>query len=171
MVRLVNKRMRLLQTVEKVKIRLRRRTCADDGDTSREILRQIVCEELCSECAICRKILSKGFSKGEIDALGAAVRGCCPFCSVSSFSTRCGVPLYGRLVPAAGSRRERCGAARLYRAITASMMLSSTPTCTRQSAVTSWPSASLPPGRRMPRGAPASSASGKTGSRYRPWKP
>ena len=60
-------------------------------------------------CAICRKILSKGFSKGEIDALGeaglrpksracgpvglrhaaaAAVRGCCPFCSVSSFSTR-----------------------------------------------------------------------------------
>ena len=76
------------QTVKKVIIRLRRRTCADDGDTAREILRQIVCEELCSECAICRKILSKGFSKGEIDALGAAVRGCCPFCSVSSFSTR-----------------------------------------------------------------------------------
>src|SRR5699024_4571712 len=89
MVRLVNKRMRLLQIVEKVKIRLRRRTCADGGDTSREILRQIVCEELCSECAICRKILSKGFSKGETDALGEAVRGCCPFCSVSSFSTRC----------------------------------------------------------------------------------
>ena len=76
------------QTVKKVKIRLRRRTCADDGDTARKILRQIVCEELCSECAICRKILSKGFPKGEIDALGAAVRGCCPFCSVSSFSTR-----------------------------------------------------------------------------------
>src|SRR5699024_11219383 len=83
---------------KKVKIRLRRRTCADDGDTDREILRQIVCEELCSECAICRKILSKGFPKGEIAALGKAVRGCCPFCSVSSFSTRCGVPVYGRLV-------------------------------------------------------------------------
>ena len=88
-----------LQTVKKIKIRLRRRTCADDGDTARKILRQIVCEELCSECAICRKILSKGFPKGEIDALGeaglrpksracgpvglrhaaaAAVRGCCP---------------------------------------------------------------------------------------------
>src|SRR5699024_8174636 len=61
-----------------VKNRRRRRTCADDGDTDREILRQIVCEELCSECAVCRKILSKGFPKGEIDALGAAVRACCP---------------------------------------------------------------------------------------------
>ena len=49
-----------------------RAQCADDGDTDREILRQIVCEELCSECAICRKILSKGFPKGEIDALGEA---------------------------------------------------------------------------------------------------
>ena len=51
------------QTVKKVKIRRCRRTCADDGDTDREILRQIVCEELCSECAVCRKILSKGFPK------------------------------------------------------------------------------------------------------------
>ena len=134
------------------------------------------CGKLCARNEVtsarfAAKFCRRGFSKGETDALGVAVRGCCPFCSVSSFSTRCGVPLYGRLVPAAGSRRERCGAARLYRVITASMMLSSTPTCTRQSAVTSWPSASLPPGRRMPRGAPASSASGKTGSRYRPWKP
>ena len=40
------------------------------------------------ECAICREILSKGIPKGEIGALGAAVRGCCPLCSVSSFSTR-----------------------------------------------------------------------------------
>ena len=47
------------QSVKKVKIRRRRRTCADDGDTTREILRQIVCEEQSDECAICRKILSK----------------------------------------------------------------------------------------------------------------
>ena len=46
------------QTVKKVKIRRRRRTCAD-GDTDREILRQIVCEKRSDECAICRKILSK----------------------------------------------------------------------------------------------------------------
>ena len=37
-----------------------RAQCADDGDTDREILRQIVCEERSDECAICRKILSKG---------------------------------------------------------------------------------------------------------------
>lgn len=52
------------QSVKKVKIRRRRRTCADDGDTTREILRQIVCEEQSDECAICRKILSKGIPKG-----------------------------------------------------------------------------------------------------------
>ncbi len=28
----------------------------------------------------CFTFRPKGFSKGEIDALGAAVRGCCPFC-------------------------------------------------------------------------------------------
>ena len=77
------------QTVKKVKIRRRRRTCADDGDTTREILRQIVCEEDSDECAICRKILSKGIPKGEIAAVGAGVHGCCPRCSVSNFSTRC----------------------------------------------------------------------------------
>ena len=77
------------QTVKKVKIRRRRRTCADDGDTTREILRQIVCEEHSDECAICRKILSKGIPKGEIAAVGAGVHGCCPRCSVSNFSTRC----------------------------------------------------------------------------------
>ena len=74
------------QTVKKVKIRRRRRTCAD---TTREILRQIVCEEHSDECAICRKILSKGIPKGEIAAVGAGVHGCCPRCSVSNFSTRC----------------------------------------------------------------------------------
>ena len=74
---------------KKVKIRRRRRTCADDGDTTREILRQIVCEEHSDECAICRKILSKGIPKGEIAAVGAGVHGCCPRCSVSNFSTRC----------------------------------------------------------------------------------
>ena len=77
------------QNVKKVKIRRRRRTCADDGDTTREILRQIVCEEHSDECAICRKILSKGIPKGEIAAVGAGVHGCCPRCSVSNFSTRC----------------------------------------------------------------------------------
>ena len=77
------------QTVKKVKIRRRRRTCADDGDTTREILRQIVCEEHSDECAICRKILPKGIPKGEIAAVGAGVHGCCPRCSVSNFSTRC----------------------------------------------------------------------------------
>ena len=77
------------QTVKKVKIRRRRRTCADDGDTTREILRQIVREEHSDECAICRKILSKGIPKGEIAAVGAGVHGCCPRCSVSNFSTRC----------------------------------------------------------------------------------
>ena len=77
------------QTVKKVKIRRCRRTCADDGDTTREILRQIVCEEHSDECAICRKILSKGIPKGEIAAVGAGVHGCCPRCSVSNFSTRC----------------------------------------------------------------------------------
>ena len=77
------------QTVKKVKNRRRRRTCADDGDTTREILRQIVCEEDSDECAICRKILSKGIPKGEIAAVGAGVHGCCPRCSVSNFSTRC----------------------------------------------------------------------------------
>ena len=77
------------QTVKKVIIRRRRRTCADDGDTTREILRQIVCEEHSDECAICRKILSKGIPKGEIAAVGAGVHGCCPRCSVSNFSTRC----------------------------------------------------------------------------------
>ena len=54
----------------KIQNRRCRRTCADDGDTDREILRQIVCEEHSDECAICRKILSKGFPKGETDALG-----------------------------------------------------------------------------------------------------
>ena len=77
------------QTVKKVKIRRRRRTCADDGDTTREILRQIVCEEQSDECAICRKILSKGIPKGEIAAVGAGVHGYCPRCSVSNLSTRC----------------------------------------------------------------------------------
>ena len=48
---------------KKVKICRRRRTCADGGNTDREILRQIVCEALCAECAVCRKILSKGDSK------------------------------------------------------------------------------------------------------------
>ena len=42
-----------------------RAQCADDGDTDREILRQIVCEEHSDECAICRKILSKGIHKGK----------------------------------------------------------------------------------------------------------
>ena len=78
------------------------------------------------ECAICRKILSKGIPKGEIDALGAAVRGCCPLCSVSSFSTRC---MYYS-TPAQKSQRKtrrtprcksctktgRCGAGALTRA-------------------------------------------------------
>ena len=49
-----------METVEKVKIRHHRRTCADDGDTDREI----VCEEQSDECAISRKILSRGISKG-----------------------------------------------------------------------------------------------------------
>ena len=42
-----------------------RAQCADDGDTDREILRQIVCEERSDECAIWRKILSKGIHKGK----------------------------------------------------------------------------------------------------------
>ena len=58
------------QSVEKVKICRRRRICADDGDTDREILRQIVREKHSDECAICRKILSKGITQGETDALG-----------------------------------------------------------------------------------------------------
>ena len=53
------------QLSKKYKIRRRRRTCADDGDTDMEILRQIVCEERSDECAICRKILSKGIHKGK----------------------------------------------------------------------------------------------------------
>ena len=55
---------------KKVKKRRCRRTCADDSDTYREILWQIVCEERSDECAICHKILSKGIPKGEIAALG-----------------------------------------------------------------------------------------------------
>ena len=50
---------------KKFKIRRCRRTCADDSDTDREILRQIVCEERSDECAVCRKILSKGIHKGK----------------------------------------------------------------------------------------------------------
>ena len=76
------------QTVEKVKIRHHRRTCADDGDTDREILREIVCEERSDECAISRKILSKGISKGGTGRLGEAVPDGSPFCSVSGFPTR-----------------------------------------------------------------------------------
>ena len=70
------------QTVKKVKIRRRRRTCADDGDTTREILRQIVCEEHSDECAICRKILSKGcgaerrLRRMQRGGAGAAVAEC-----------------------------------------------------------------------------------------------
>src|SRR5699024_3952789 len=99
---------------EKYKIRRRRRTCADDGDTSREILRQIVCEELCSECAICRKILSKGFPKGEIDALGEAVRGCCAFCSVSS-SRHAAPSISGR--PLTMQKAAVAGATRVFRGL------------------------------------------------------
>ena len=76
------------QTVEKVKIRHHRRTCADDGDTDREILREIVCEEQSDECAIYRKILSRGFSKGGTGRSGEAVPDRSPFCSVSGFPTR-----------------------------------------------------------------------------------
>ncbi|MDY5783085.1 MAG: hypothetical protein SPK62_04120, partial [Gemmiger sp.] len=64
---------RRLQTVEKVKIRHHRRTCADDGDTDREIVREIVCEERSEECAIYRKILSRGIPKGGTGRLGEAV--------------------------------------------------------------------------------------------------
>ena len=76
------------QTVEKVKIRHHRRTCADDGDTDREILREIVCEERSDECAIYRKILSRGIPKGGTGRLGEAVPDGSPFCSVSGFPTR-----------------------------------------------------------------------------------
>ena len=36
------------------KKRPRRRTCADGGDTYREIQRKIVCEALAAECAVLR---------------------------------------------------------------------------------------------------------------------
>ena len=77
-----------METVEKVKIRHHRRTCADDGDTDREILRQIVCEERSDECAISRKILSRGIPKGGTGRSGEAVPDGSPFCSVSGFPTR-----------------------------------------------------------------------------------
>ena len=77
------------QTVEKVKIRHHRRTCADDGDTDREILREIVCEERSDECAISRKILSRGIPKGGTGRSGEAVPDGSPFCSVSGNPTRC----------------------------------------------------------------------------------
>ena len=85
--------------VEKVKIRHHRRTCADDGDTDREILREIVCEERSDECAISRKILSRGISKGGTGRLGEAVPDGAPFCSVSGFPDT----LRGRSQPAAPS--------------------------------------------------------------------
>ena len=72
-----------METVEKVKIRHHRRTCADDGDTDREILREIVCEERSDECAISRKILSRGIPKGGTGRLGEAVPDGSPFCSLS----------------------------------------------------------------------------------------
>ena len=75
--------------VKNVKIRHHRRTCADDGDTDREILREIVCEEQSDECAISRKILSRGISKGGTGRSGEAVPDGSPFCSVSGFPTRC----------------------------------------------------------------------------------
>ena len=76
------------KTVEKVQIRRRRRTCADDGDTDREILRQIVCESLCDECAVCRKILSKGIPKRGNTSVRHRRARVLPLLSVSSFSTR-----------------------------------------------------------------------------------
>ncbi|MCI7744580.1 hypothetical protein MSS88_07215 [bacterium] len=76
------------QIVEKVKIRHHRRTCADDGDTDREILRETVCEERSDECAISRKILSRGIPKGGTERSGEAVPDGSPFCSVSGFPTR-----------------------------------------------------------------------------------
>ena len=54
-----------VKQLKKYKIRRRRRTCADDGDTAREISSKIVCEELCSECAVLLEILSKGIHKGK----------------------------------------------------------------------------------------------------------
>ena len=51
------------QFVENFKIRHRRRTCADDSDTDREILRQECARERSDERAACRKILSKGIPK------------------------------------------------------------------------------------------------------------
>ncbi len=49
------------------------------------------CCKLCmrpqADCAICRKILSKGNSKGETGASGTAARDCCPFWSLSKNST------------------------------------------------------------------------------------
>ena len=108
------------QTVEKVKIRHHRRTCAADGDTYREILREIVCEERSHECAISRKILSRGIPKGGTGRSGEAVPDGSPFCSVSGFPTRCkrhprgGMALcYGFLVTAAAFWRRPCaGSAR-----------------------------------------------------------
>ncbi len=77
-----------VQIVEKVKICHHRRTCADDGDTDREILREIVCEERSDECAVSRKILSRGIPKGGTGRSGEAVPDGSPFCSVSGFPTR-----------------------------------------------------------------------------------
>ena len=51
-------------------------------------MRQIVCEEQSDECAICRKILSKGIPKGETRRAGVSQSKRCPLCSVSRDSTR-----------------------------------------------------------------------------------
>ena len=57
------------------KARLLGRRCADGDDTYREILRQIVCEAPQAECAVCRKILSKGIPKRAAEP-SAACGGC-----------------------------------------------------------------------------------------------
>ena len=51
--------------VAKIKNRRHRRTCADDGDTYREILPKIVCEEPATSARFWVKFCRRGFQRGE----------------------------------------------------------------------------------------------------------
>lgn len=60
------------------KIRRRRRTCADDGDTYREIYPKIVCEEPATSARFWGKFCRRGIQMGETGVTGTAVHDCCP---------------------------------------------------------------------------------------------
>ena len=55
------------------------RTCADDGDTSREIWPKIVCEARAPSARFWVKFCRRGIQRGKQARQAIAVRDCCPF--------------------------------------------------------------------------------------------